>query len=1040
MLQTAQTAMIIWEYVIIRKLSLGNGDRDMARQAGNTSAKKSAAKKANSGQGSTAKTAAKKGTTASRNGAGKQTTERKKSSGAAQERRMAQSERLSPSMRDEITLAVTLLVSILFFLSYINLCGTVGKWLNQLVFGLFGIFAYLFPFVLFFAVAFMLANRGNRMVRRKAWAVGGFFICIAALYELANGYDAELSFTDYYKLSAASHDGGGFIGGLPVSLLCPLFDSVATAVILVIFLLIFVMLLTGKELFAYIQRTTSERMKERRALYEEYEQQRLLQEQEAYDKGEEPLRRARIITFPKQNGEKQTEPVPVAEPQKPDTFLDSLKKRGRQEQEPVQNIQETAVEPTQSMPEALDEAPRERHFYNTIVDMKEVVKNPVKEEGSEIISVTAKQEAEQHEMREIPISGLYEKEPVPTYEAELRKKFGQASSKTDTTEVEGIKTDAEMLESEAAEATHEAAEVVLEEEEHEETVEAIPQETLSERTGIHVYADEPEEPVAAEETGYAEISAEEYQAPEREKTEAVTQRQEGVAAPTGEAVAPEDIAVQAEQTVVEKKYEFPPIELLAPPPPGKVSNEKALKETAMKLQSTLESFGVRVTVTNISCGPSVTQYELQPEQGVKVSQITKLSDDIKLNLAAADIRIEAPIPGKAAVGIEIPNKENTTVALRELLESSEFTEHKSKLAFAVGKNISGQTIVSDIAKMPHMLIAGATGSGKSVCINTIIMSILYKADPKDVKLIMVDPKVVELSIYNGIPHLMIPVVTDPKKASAALNWAVAEMTDRYNKFAQLGVRDLKGYNERVDKAKAEGLEDAKYPRLPQIVIIVDELADLMMVASNEVEDAICRLAQMARAAGLHLIIATQRPSVNVITGLIKANVPSRIAFAVTSIVDSRTILDGGGAEKLLGKGDMLFFPSGYTKPVRVQGAFVSDAEVSAVVDFLKEQSEGVSYSDEINQQITKAVNSEGGFGASGDNDLDDYFAEAGRFIIEKERASCGILQQVYKIGYNRAARIMEQLAAAGVVGPQEGTKPRKVLMTLEEFEQYLEEQ
>ena len=447
----------------------------------------------------------------------------------------------------------------------------------------------------------------------------------------------------------------------------------------------------------------------------------------------------------------------------------------------------------------------------------------------------------------------------------------------------------------------------------------------------------------------------------------------------------------------------------------------------MKLQQTLANFGVKVTVTDVSCGPAVTRYEIQPEQGVKVSKIVSLADDIKLNLAAADIRIEAPIPGKAAVGIEVPNKENSGVMLGDLICSGEFKKHPSPIAFAAGKDIAGQIVMTDIAKMPHLLIAGATGSGKSVCINTIIMSILYRAKPDDVKLIMVDPKVVELSVYNGIPHLMIPVVTDPKKAAGALNWAVAEMTDRYQKFAAYGVRDLKGYNE-----KAEALPDAegadKPVKLPQIVIIVDELADLMMVASNEVEDAIVRLAQLARAAGIHLIIATQRPSVNVITGLIKANVPSRIAFSVSSGVDSRTIIDMVGAEKLLGKGDMLFYPQGYQKPARVQGAFVSDEEVSAVVELLKEYNETVS--GKLNNPAFEESQSFGG-------DRDQYFDEAGRFIIEKERASIGMLQRVYKIGFNRAARIMDQLCDAGVVGPEEGTKPRKVLMTLEEFEEYL---
>ncbi len=499
----------------------------------------------------------------------------------------------------------------------------------------------------------------------------------------------------------------------------------------------------------------------------------------------------------------------------------------------------------------------------------------------------------------------------------------------------------------------------------------------------------------------------------------------------------EDLGIS--QLSQQKEYIFPPYNLLTAPKvkAGKAgSGERDIKDTAMKLQSTLESFGVHVTITNVSCGPSVTRYELQPEQGVKVSRITALSDDIKLNLAAADIRIEAPIPGKAAVGIEVPNKENSMVAFREMIESKEFTEHPSDLAFAVGKDIGGQTIITDIAKMPHLLIAGATGSGKSVCINTLIMSILYKSKPSDVRMIMVDPKVVELNVYNGIPHLLIPVVTDPKKASAALNWAVMEMTERYKKFADVNVRDLKGYNEKVSEVAY--LNDENYQKLPQIVIIIDELADLMMVAPGEVEDAICRLAQMARAAGLHLIIATQRPSVNVITGLIKANIPSRVAFAVSSAIDSRTILDGSGAEKLLGKGDMLFFPSGYPKPVRIQGAFISDKEVSSVVEFLKKNNTEAKYSDDIHDKINNAKIGDAAVAGSGD-ERDEYFAEAGKFIIEKDKASIGMLQRVYKIGFNRAARIMDQLAEAGVVGPEEGTKPRKILMSQEQFEQYLEE-
>jgi len=498
----------------------------------------------------------------------------------------------------------------------------------------------------------------------------------------------------------------------------------------------------------------------------------------------------------------------------------------------------------------------------------------------------------------------------------------------------------------------------------------------------------------------------------------------------------------SEETAIKKEYIFPPLSLLKPGNNKRAGNTQAkLRETAQKLEQTLKTFGVNVIVTDISCGPSVTRYEIQPEMGVKVSKIVNLADDIKLNLAASDIRIEAPIPGKAAVGIEVPNEENVTVAFRDLLESDEFKNTQSKITFAVGKDISGQTKVADIAKMPHMLIAGATGSGKSVCINTIIMSILYKADPKDVKLIMIDPKVVELSVYNGIPHLMIPVVTDPKKAAGALHWAVAEMTERYQKFAEIGVRDIHGYNSRVDSVRVpEGQEHPK--KMPQIVIIVDELADLMMVASNDVEEAICRLAQLARACGIHLIIATQRPSVNVITGLIKANMPSRIAFAVTSGVDSRTILDMNGAEKLLGKGDMLFNPQGVPKPIRVQGAFVSDKEVADVVRFITEKNGGASYSMDVQQKLDSMETSNNSVSISdmdaGDG-RDSYFMEAAKIIIDKEKASIGMLQRYLKIGFNRAARIMDQLEEAGIVGPEEGTKPRKVLMSPEEFEAFIDE-
>lgn len=516
--------------------------------------------------------------------------------------------------------------------------------------------------------------------------------------------------------------------------------------------------------------------------------------------------------------------------------------------------------------------------------------------------------------------------------------------------------------------------------------------------------------------------------------------------------------VQASRTIVKKaeakpeaepktsgkslKYTFPPVSLLTKGTLKKPQGGRrgGLSETAMKLQQILENFGVNATVTNESHGPSVTRYELQPEMGTKVSKITSLTDDIKLNLAAADIRIEAPIPGKAAVGIEVPNETRDSVLLRDLIESEELKKHPSKIAFAAGMDIAGNVIVADIAKMPHMLIAGTTGSGKSVFTNSIIMSILFRADPNEVKLIIVDPKVVEFGVYNGIPHLLIPVVTDPKKAAGALNWAVGEMSKRYKMFADYNVRDLKGYNEKIKDVEVEEGEE-RPEKLPQIVIIIDELADLMMVAAKEVEESICRLAQLARAAGIHLIIATQRPSVDVVTGLIKANVPSRVALLVSSGTDSRTIIDMNGAEKLLGNGDMLFYPSGYVKPVRLQGAFVSDSEVSKVVDFLISHTETVTYDENIAKQMAAAPaenSSSGGAQQSGDDGNDQYFEEAGKFVIEKDKASTSMLQRMFKIGFNRAARIMDQLCEAGVVGEEEGTKPRKVLMTLNEFETYLQ--
>ena len=481
--------------------------------------------------------------------------------------------------------------------------------------------------------------------------------------------------------------------------------------------------------------------------------------------------------------------------------------------------------------------------------------------------------------------------------------------------------------------------------------------------------------------------------------------------------------------VEEDNYVYPPVDILSKMKTASLQGgTQTLKNTAAKLQKTLYSFGVQAKVENVTVGPAITRYELKPAEGVRVSKIANLADDIALNLAAETIRIEAPIPGKQAVGIEVPNQEKQMVGLREVIESDEFQSNDSKLSVALGKDVAGKPAIANIAKMPHVLIAGSTGSGKSVCINTIITSIIYNAKPSEVKLVMVDPKVVELSVYNGIPHLLIPVVTDPKKAAGALAWAVQEMDNRYNLFAEKGVRDLKGYN--------KVMEQEGFGKLPQIVIIIDELADLMMVAAKDVEDSICRLAQKARAAGMHLVIATQRPSVDVITGLIKANVPSRIAFAVSSQVDSRTILDQIGAEKLLGKGDMLYFPAGASKPTRVQGAFVSDEEVEQIVEFIKSNGTAV-YSEDILDTIENGGKEEQlknlAQDQAAEDDTDPFLQEAIDTVVETGQASTSFIQRRFKVGYARAGRIIDQMEERGVISGYQGSKPREVLWTLEKL-------
>ena len=884
-------------------------------------------------------------------------------------------------LQSEVAILGTFAVSVFLFLSNFHICGFIGDFLSQIMLGVFGSIGYIAPVLLTAGMIFYASNKGNIRAVYKMLAVEVLLLVLCGLAQLVfgGGYTEGQTLKEIYETAGESGMGGGIIGGALVVLLHTAVGTIGSYLILLLALIICLVCITEKSFVSAVKTGGGKAYQYAR---EDYDRRKEIREERRLLKEEQKVHGVNLNST-------------------------DLSK----------DVQTAVMEET---PEALREEPA--------IAASEPEKEPAAAmQAQEKIQMPDPADIFVGKIAAPPTSFAADEDEVP-FEEDI------SLSRPRVDEDVFVSRDTRTLEEmELFSAPSFESEGRLSEK---QTAESAPKPSF-------------EEPVpVVEDSGI-------FHTPEERKT-VVTASGKVIETDTEEIVkkkmearkqaaaekADSESSVRAEiekaEEKVKKEYVYPPMTLLTRKKgsSGEFS-DKEYKETAIKLQQTLRNFGVGVTVTNISCGPTVTRYELHPEQGVKVSRILALADDIKLNLAAADIRIEAPIPGQAAVGIEVPNKTNSIVYLRELLESDEFKKHPSKLAFAVGKDIGGQTIVADLAKMPHLLIAGQTGSGKSVGINTMIMSLLYHSSPEDVKLIMVDPKVVELSVYNGIPHLLIPVVTDPKKAAGALNWAVAEMTERYKKFADCNVRDLKGYNARIKKIEEAGDVPAEEipNKLPQIVIIIDELADLMMVASNEVEDAICRLAQLARAAGIHLVIATQRPSVNVITGVIKANVPSRIAFSVASGVDSRTIIDMNGAEKLLGNGDMLFYPSGYPKPVRVQGAFVSDGEVSRVTDFLKEQNTEGSYSREVEAKMNQPVQ---GGGADGGNERDVLFPDAGKFIIEKDKASIGMLQRMFKIGFNRAARIMDQLAEAGVVGEEEGTKPRKVLMSMEEFEAFLE--
>ena len=890
----------------------------------------------------------------------------------------------------EILILVVLAACIILMISAFGMGGIVGNAISSISFGIMGMCAYLFPVVLFGGVAFLLVNSSNRLAYKKFFAGIVFFVFLCGLLQLlTEGYTPSTTFADYYSLSSEYHTGGGVFGGAICISTASAFGVAGGAVIIVLVLLVSLIIITQKSFFGFMNKILdliSGAVEEGREAY--------LEGQPDREKKKELRRKLRA--------EKRAEKIRLLEEELAEEELAMAgsvpetagKKKFGKKSARAEKERQAAVKANRkgefNLPSFLDEEKAELPAETDLID-KEKQEAEEKQPSHEVPL-----EFQIH--RSTPAPQAFEEPEEPDFERDIQEDIPEDDY--DGYEDADIPEMNQILPSEPVSAPEKR------------------QSREDRAVSAGTKAADQEKAILTEEVS---------QQPSRNPKSSKAEIEHGIRNIQHE--------ISQKELPEKKPYQYPPLKILKCGDGRSQGDSDAhLRKTAQKLQDTLHNFGVNVTVTNVSCGPTVTRYELQPEMGVKVSKIVGLSDDIKLNLATPDIRIEAPIPGKAAVGIEVPNKENSPVMLRDLLQSDEFKNAKSKLSFAAGKDIAGKPVVADIAKMPHLLIAGATGSGKSVCINTLIISILYKATPDEVRLIMIDPKVVELSVYNGIPHLFIPVVTDPKKAAGALNWAVSEMTSRYNAFAEYGVRNLGEYNKKVANMRVP--EGEKAPeKMPQIVIIVDELADLMMVAPGEVEDAICRLAQLARAAGIHLIIATQRPSVNVITGLIKANMPSRIAFSVSSGVDSRTILDMNGAEKLLGKGDMLFYPQGYQKPARLQGAFVSDEEVSAVVEYVSNKNQGAVYDTAIEKQ----VNTASAAGGAGGGDRDVYFTDAGKFIIEKEKASIGMLQRMFKIGFNRAARIMDQLCDAGVVGPEEGTKPRKVLMSAEEFENYLEE-
>lgn len=874
---------------------------------------------------------------------------------------LAKNSRFGDSILDEVILIIIMLLSLVAEISLITeKMGIIGHLFSSLFKGLFGFAGALLPLFIIVYCGWMLTSeeRKTPVVR----GLGGllFLLCISAGVQLIHPIDVASNANFMQRVASYYGEGsitnGGFFGGILGSILYHALDTLGSTLVLIALIIISLIMATGKSFFQAIA---------------DYSDQQTARQKVKREKIKSRAEQIRLM----EQAEAETRERRRKREVKKNSYNIELDD-GEGSPAGIQQIEETVFrkkEPTKYK--------KAEPIYNFLFDENDENADASMEHMVEDFEIEATPEAQQNAAEHIPIV-VHAKENLDEGEQMIEDIFRELPEEV-----------ALLAEEETAVFAEEA--ISLGEDEPQTDAEEIPVGVLEEE----IITEDLDTPDSKDEEPQKKVSK------DAENTEKLEKE--------------EKAEIPAKPVEEEIPYVFPPVALLGKDPKSGGGDSKAeMLANARKLESTLKSFGVDAKVIQINKGPTVTRYELSPSQGVKVSKIVNLADDIALNLAASGIRIEAPIPGKAAVGIEVPNRETQSVYLRTVLDSEAFHSHGSKLAFALGEDIAGNPVITDIAKMPHLLIAGATGSGKSVCINTLITSILYKADPKDVKLLLVDPKVVELSVYNGIPHLLIPVVTDPKKASAALNWAVREMLQRYNDFAAFGVRDIKGFNAVKEEA---GDEKGK---MSQIVIVIDELADLMMAAPGEVEDSICRLAQMARAAGMHLIIATQRPSVDVITGVIKANIPSRLAFAVSSGIDSRTILDMVGAEKLLGKGDMLFYPAGQSKPSRLQGAFVTDKEVEDIVSFLRKTGRP-GYSQDTIDQITKVSKP----GVDTNEDSDEFFEPAVDLIIEKEKASVSMLQRQFRIGYNRAARLMDELERKGMVGSEEGSKPRKVLIT-----------